>query len=49
VVLVGVRLAAPILNPILFAIVLALLFLTLFFILGTSISRFGERVGFYTT
>ncbi|HJQ28352.1 MAG TPA: AI-2E family transporter [Rubrobacter sp.] len=77
VVLVGLRLAAPILNPILFAIVLALLFSpvyswlmrrglpapvalvvmlmilavlfpALFFILNISISRFGERVGFYT-
>ena len=78
VVLVGLRLAAPILNPILFAIVLALLFspiyswllrrglsapvalvvmlviltilsVGLFFILGASISRFTERVGFYTS
>jgi AI-2 transport protein TqsA len=78
VVLVGLRLAAPILNPILFAVVLTLLFspvyswlmrrglpapvalvamlviltilfVALFFILGVSISRFGERVGFYTT
>jgi AI-2 transport protein TqsA len=78
VVLVGIRLAAPILNPIFFALVLALLFnpvytwlkrrglpspialvimlilicaifVVLFFILGVSISRFGERVGFYTT
>src|SRR5215213_11048443 len=78
VVLVGIRLGAPILNPILFAVVLALLFspvyswllrrglpaplallgmlvlltvlfLGLIFILGGSISRFTERVGFYTT
>ena len=78
VVLVGIRLAAPILNPIFFALVLTLLFspvyawlknrglpsplalvimlilvgaifLVLFFILGVSISRFSERVGFYTT
>jgi AI-2 transport protein TqsA len=76
VVLVGVRLAAPILNPILFAVVLTLLFsplyswlrrrlptglallimlvvltilfVGLFFILGASISRFSERVAFYT-
>jgi AI-2 transport protein TqsA len=78
VVLVGVSLAAPILNPILFAVVLTLLFspvyswllrrglpaplalvvmlviltilfVGLFFVLGASITRFGERVGFYTT
>jgi AI-2 transport protein TqsA len=78
VVLVGMRLAAPILNPILFAVVLALLFSPLyswirrrglstplalgimlvfvgaifaglFFTLGTSISRFTERVSFYTS
>src|SRR5215216_5654421 len=78
VVLVGLRLGAPILNPILFAVVLSLLFshvyswllrrglpaplallgmlvlltvlfLGLIFILGGSISRFTERVGFYTT
>ena len=78
VVLVGIRLGAPILNPILFAVVLTLLFspiyswllrrglpaplallgmlvlltvlfLGLIFILGGSISRFTERVGFYTT
>src|SRR3712207_2809058 len=78
VVLVGIRLAAPILNPIFFALVLTLLFspvyawlknrglpsalvlvimlilvgaifFVLFFILGVSISRFSERVGFYTT
>jgi AI-2 transport protein TqsA len=78
VVLVGMRLAAPILNPILFAVVLALLFsplyswlghrglptplalvimlvfvgaifLGLFFTLGTSIGRFTERLGFYTS
>ena len=77
VVLVGIRLAAPVLNPIFFALVLTLLFspvyallknrglpsplalvimlilvgaifVALFFILGVSISRFGERVGFYT-
>ncbi|HET7273291.1 MAG TPA: AI-2E family transporter [Rubrobacter sp.] len=77
VVLVGIRLAAPILNPIFFALVLSLLFspvyawlknrglpsplalvimlilvgaifAVLFFILGVSISRFSERVGFYT-
>ena len=77
VVLVGLRLGAPILNPILFAVVLTLLFspvyswllrrglptslalvlmlvilLILFvglsFILGASIVRFTERVGFYT-
>jgi AI-2 transport protein TqsA len=76
VVLVGVRLAAPILNPILFAVVLTLLFsplyswlrrrlptglallvmlvvltilfMGLFFILGASISKFSERVAFYT-
>ena len=77
VVLVGLRLGAPILNPILFAVVLTLLFspiyswllrrglpaplalvlmlvilLILFvglsFILGASIVRFSERVGFYT-
>src|SRR5215213_8211004 len=78
VVLVGLRLSAPILNPILFAVVLALLFSPLyswlrrrglstplallimlifvgaifaglFFTLGASISRFTERVGFYTS
>ncbi|HEX5914071.1 MAG TPA: AI-2E family transporter, partial [Rubrobacter sp.] len=78
VVLVGIRLAAPILNPIFFAVVLTLLFspvyswlkrrglpaplallimlvlltvlfLSLFFILGASITRFSERVGYYTT
>jgi AI-2 transport protein TqsA len=77
VVLVGLRLGAPILNPILFAVVLTLLFspvyswllrrglpaplallgmlvlltvlfLGLIFILAGSISRFTERVGFYT-
>src|SRR5215212_8516751 len=77
VVLVGIRLSAPILNPILFAIVLTLLFypvyswlrrrriptplaliimlvgltilfVVLIFILGASIARFTERVGFYT-
>jgi predicted PurR-regulated permease PerM len=78
VVLVGIRLGAPILNPIFFAVVLTLLFspiyswllrrglpaplallgmlvlltvlfLGLIFILGGSISRFTERIGFYTT
>src|ERR687898_2386010 len=78
VVLVGIRLGAPILNPIFFAVVLTLLFspvyswlkrrglpaplallimlvlltvlfMGLFFILGASIARFSERVGFYTT
>src|SRR5215216_4490014 len=78
VVLVGIRLGAPILNPIFFAVVLSLLFspvyawlkrrglpsplalvimlvvigalfMGLFFILGVSISRFSERVGFYTS
>ena len=78
VVLVGMRLAAPILNPILFAVVLALLFSPiyawlrrhglptplalvimlifvgaifagLFMTLGASISRFTERLGFYTS
>jgi AI-2 transport protein TqsA len=77
VVLVGIHLGAPILNPIFFAVVLTLLFspvyswlkrrglpapvallvmlvmltvlfLGLIFILGVSISRFSERVGFYT-
>src|SRR3712207_6147926 len=77
VVLVGIRLGAPILNPIFFAVVLtllfspvyswlkrrglpaplalvimlvllAVLFVGLFYILGVSIARFGERVGFYT-
>jgi AI-2 transport protein TqsA len=77
VVLVGIRLSAPILNPIFFAVVLTLLFspiyswlkrrglpsplalvimlvviaaifVALFFILGVSISKFSERVGFYT-
>src|ERR671916_959761 len=77
VVLVGIRLGAPILNPIFFAIVLTLLvgpiyswllrrglptplalvlmlvillilFVGLSFILGASIVRFSERVGFYT-
>jgi AI-2 transport protein TqsA len=76
VVLVGIRLGAPILNPILFAVVLSLLFypvyswlrrrgiptplallimlvgltilfVALFFVLGVSITRFSERVGFY--
>lgn len=78
VVLVGIRLSAPILNPIFFAVVLTLLFspiyswlkrrglpsplalvimlvviaaifVALFFILGVSISKFSERVGFYTS
>ncbi len=78
VVLVGIRLSAPILNPIFFAVVLSLLFspiyswlkrrglpaplallimlvmltvlfVGLFFIMGASIARFSERVGFYTT
>jgi AI-2 transport protein TqsA len=78
VVLVGMRLAAPVLNPILFAVVLSLLvspvygwlrqrglptglslvlvlvgltivFVGLFFILGVSISRFSERIGFYAS
>jgi AI-2 transport protein TqsA len=77
VVLVGLRLGAPILNPILFAVVLTLLFSPVYswllrrglptslalvlmlviliilfvglsFILGASIVRFTERVGFYT-
>ena len=77
VVLVGIRLGAPVLNPIFFAIVLtllvspiyswllrrglpaplalvlmlvilAILFGGLSFILGASIVRFSERVGFYT-
>jgi AI-2 transport protein TqsA len=77
VVLVGIRLGAPILNPILFAVVMTLLFspvyswllrrglpaplallimlvllsvlfLGLIAILGASISRFTERLGFYT-
>src|SRR5215211_3137441 len=76
VVLVGIRLGAPILNPILFAVVLSLLFspvyawlrrrfptglallvmlviltvlfVALYVILGASISRFSERVAFYT-
>jgi AI-2 transport protein TqsA len=77
VVLAGIRLGAPILNPIFFAVVLTLLFsplyswlkrrglpaplallimlvmLTVLFvalvtILGVSISRFSERLGFYT-
>jgi AI-2 transport protein TqsA len=76
VVLAGIRLGAPILNPILFAVVLsllfspvyswllrrglpaplalvimlvvlAILFVGLFFILGVSISKFSERVGYY--
>jgi predicted PurR-regulated permease PerM len=78
VVLVGIRLRAPILNPIFFAVVLTLLFspiyswlkrrglpsplalvimlvviaaifVALFFILGVSISKFSGRVGFYTS
>jgi predicted PurR-regulated permease PerM len=78
IVLVGIRLGAPILNPIFFALVLSLLFspiyswlksrglpspvalvimlivigalfMGLFFILGVSISRFSERVGYYTS
>ena len=78
VVLVGIRLSAPILNPIFFAVVLTLLFspiyswlkrrglpsplalvimlvviaaifIALFFILGVSISKFSGRVGFYTS
>jgi predicted PurR-regulated permease PerM len=78
IVLVGIRLGAPILNPIFFALVLSLLFspiyswlkhrglpspvvlvimlvvisalfMGLFFILGVSISRFSERIGFYTS
>jgi AI-2 transport protein TqsA len=78
VVLVGMRLGAPILNPIFFAVVLTLLFspvyswlkrrglptplallimlvgltilfVGLIFILGASIGKFSERVGFYVT
>src|ERR671916_1111433 len=78
VVLVGIRLGAPILNPIFFAIVLTLLvgpiyswllrrglptpvalvlmlviliifFVGLSFILGASIARFSERIGFYVS
>jgi AI-2 transport protein TqsA len=78
VVLAGIRLGSPILNPIFFAVVLTLLFspvyswlkrrglpaplallimlvlltvlfMALFFILGASIARFSERVGYYTT
>jgi AI-2 transport protein TqsA len=78
VVLVIIRLGAPILNPIFFALVLSLLFspiyswlkrrglpspvvlvimlivigalfMGLFTILGVSISRFSERVGYYTS
>ena len=78
VVLVGLRLGAPVLNPILFAVVLSLLvspvyswllrrglptglalvlmlviliifFLGLSFILGASIARFSERIGFYVS
>src|SRR3712207_3571205 len=78
VVLVGMHLGAPILNPTLFAVVLSLLFnpvyswlrrrglptplallimlvgltiffVALFFIVGVSITRFSERVGFYVT
>src|SRR5215211_3754299 len=78
VVLVIIRLGAPILNPIFFALVLSLLFspiyswlkrrglpspvvlvimllvigalfMGLFLILGASISRFSERVGYYTS
>jgi AI-2 transport protein TqsA len=78
VVLVGIHLGAPILNPIFFAVVLTLLFspvyswlkrrglptplalvvmligltilfVALFFVLSVSITRFGERVGFYVT
>ena len=78
VVLVGIHLGAPILNPIFFAVVLTLLFspvyswlkrrglpapvallvmlvmltvlfLGLIFILGASIGKFSERLGFYTT
>src|SRR5215218_1167715 len=78
VVLVIIRLGAPILNPIFFALVLSLLFSPiyswlgrrglpspvalvimlivigalftgLFLVLGASISRFGERVGYYTS
>ena len=76
VVLVGMRLGAAILNPIIFAVVLALLFgpiyfwlqrrvpdalalvlmlvvltiifVGLSFVLGASITRFTERIGFYT-
>ena len=76
VVLVGIRLGAAILNPIIFAVVLALLFgpiyfwlqrrvpdalalvlmlvvltiifVGLSFVLGASITRFTERIGFYT-
>src|SRR5215212_1711615 len=46
VVLVGMRLAAPILNPILFV---GAILAGLFFTLGASISRFTERLGFYTS
>jgi AI-2 transport protein TqsA len=78
VVVVGMHLSAPILNLILFAVVLSLLFnpvyswlkrrglptplallvmlvgltilfVALFFIVGVSVTRFSERVGFYVT
>jgi AI-2 transport protein TqsA len=78
VVLVGLRLSAPILNPILFAVVFSLLvspiyawlirrglptglalvimlivltifFVGLFVILGVSITRFSDRIGFYAS
>src|SRR5215204_4580749 len=78
IVLAGIRLGAPVLNPIFFAVVLSLLvspvyswllrrglpaplalvamlviliilFVGLSFILGASIGKFSERVGFYTT
>jgi hypothetical protein len=78
IVLAGIRLGAPVLNPIFFAVVLSLLvspvyswllrrglpaplslvlmlviliilFVGLSFILGASIARFTERVGFYTS
>src|SRR5215211_3117707 len=77
VVLVGMRMGAPVLNPIFFAVILALLFnpiyswlgrhgipkplalvimlvglailfLSLFFILGISIARFSADIGSYT-
>src|SRR5215217_6060784 len=48
VVLVGMRLAAPILNPILFAVVLTVLFVGIFLIMGVSIARFSGDIGSYT-
>jgi AI-2 transport protein TqsA len=36
-------------TPVALVLILVILFLALFFVLGTSISRFSERIGYYTS